>query len=175
MPREVRLLPADGMAAIRRGAGETSPRCCYVCHEIGSGPYYAYLWGAELRAYFDLPAAGHMLATNLHADTCQQARAQICTDNGVSEEALRRMNLMVFMSVRRGGLRLRRRIDTVWDSDCREPHRLVFSADSASTEPSTLISADDTARARRTIDQLMADGARTIEQVRAAIVSDRGE
>ncbi len=170
VPTDVQLAAADGMAAIRRGSDAAGRRRCYICHEIGRGPYYAYLWGPELRAYFDLPAAGHMLATNLHADTCQQARRQICDDNGVTAEALRRMSLMYFMSVRRSGLRSRRRIETVWESDGTQPHRQVFAADSAEAfAESSLVLAEDVARARATIEKLLADGARTIEQVRAAI------
>jgi len=170
VPADVELAPADGMAAIRRGAEAPTPRRCYVCHEIGRGPYYAYLWGEELRAYFDLPTAGHMLATNLHADTYEQARAQISDDNAVTDEALRRMNLMVFLSVRRSGFRTRRRIEAVWESDGTRPHRQVFAAQSQpALADSSLVSAEDAARARETIDRLLADGARTIEHVRAAV------
>ncbi|MGB2819652.1 MAG: hypothetical protein WBF17_01625 [Phycisphaerae bacterium] len=170
VPPDAQLAAADGMAAIRLGAEAPRPRRCYICHEIGRGPYYAYLWGPELRAYFDLPAAGHMLATNLHADTYQQARRQICDDNDVTAEALCRMSLMYFMSVRRSGLGARRRIETVWESDGAQPHRQVFAADSpAPLAESALVSAEGVARARATIEKLLADGARTIEQVRATI------
>ena len=110
-----------------------SPRRCYICHEIGSGPYYAYLWGEELRAYFELPQAGHMLATNLHADTYEEARDQICAENGVPEAALRRMQLMFFLSVKRSGwsghpqdrdrLGKRRLERSQADLHCRRPGR----------------------------------------------------
>lgn len=173
VPPGVELAPADGMAAIRRGAGNADPRRCYICHEIGPGSYYAYLWGEELRAYLDLPAAGHMVATNLHADTYAQVHEQICTRNGVSEAALRRMNLMLFLSARRRGLGLRRRIEQVWESDGHAEHRLVFAVD-ASTSPaesSRLVSGADIAGARKSIDGLVDSGARGIEEVRAAILA----
>jgi len=167
VPTDIRLVVADGMAAIERGT-KTSPGCCYICHEIGSGPYYAYLWGRELRAYFALPEAGHMLATNLHADTYAQARGQICEDNGVSEASLRRMNLMLFLSVGPGD---RRRIEEVWQSDGRNPHQRVFPA--ASPPPPGFVSAGDIEQATRTIDHIMAGNARTIEQVRTIVVQRR--
>jgi len=174
VPADVELRPADGTAAIQHGLGAREPRCCYICHEIGGGPYYAYLWGAELRAYFELPAAGHMLATNLHADTYDQAREQICGDNGVPEEALRRMSLMYFLAIGRRGVAARRRIVAVWESDGREPHRPVFGADGAGgVGPSALVSAAELAEARRAIDGLRTGGERTIEDVRAAIVAAR--
>ena len=164
VPWDVQLVAADGMAAIRRGAESSGPGCCYICHEIGSGSYYAYLWGQELRAYFDLAEAGHMLATNLHADTYAQARNQICRDNGVSEASLQQMNLMFFLSVRVGNYR---RIEEVWESDGQSPHQRVFSG--GSSLPSRLVSTDDMEKARKTIDEILTSGARTIEQVRAIV------
>jgi len=83
VPADVRLLPADGVEAIDRGLGKPAPKTCYICHEIGNGAYYAYLWGQPLRRYFKLPAAGHMIATNLHADTYDQAHTQVCGENQV--------------------------------------------------------------------------------------------
>src|SRR5512137_1124903 len=73
VPADVRLVPADSLETIASGLRERSARRCYVCHEIGAGPYYAYLWDEALRRYFELPDAGHMLATNLHADTYAEA------------------------------------------------------------------------------------------------------
>lgn len=171
VPDDVQLRPADGLPAIEAAARSREPRCCCICHEIGRGPYYAYLWGDELRAFFDLPPAGHMIATNLHADTYEQARDQICGDNGVSEAALRRMNLMLFLSVR-GGFRARRRIAAVWESDGEADHRRIFSADrpDAPIAPTPLVTPDALAAARATVERLRADGARTIEDARAAIV-----
>ena len=174
VPSGIRLATADGTAAIRRGEKTPRPRCCFICHEISSGPYYAYLWGDELRAFFDLAGAGHMLATNLHADTFEQASDQVCRDNGVPAETLRRMNLMFFLSVARSGGGYVRRVERVWESDGRAPHRLVFSAGGSPSpaESSHLVTAEDIARARATIDELMAGRARTIEQVRKAILLD---
>ena len=177
VPGDVVLRPADGMRAIERGLGAERPRCCYICHEIGSGPYYAYLWGGELRAYFELPTAGHSLATNLHADTYEQARDQICGDNGVPAAALCRMGLMFFLSVRRSGLGASRRIVTAWESDGRAPHLMVFSAEASDgrVAASALVSEADVSEAASAIDRLAASGARTIEQVRRAVCGLRGE
>ena len=166
VPPTVELHAADSLATIERASTAGSlTKCCYICHEIGSGPYYAYLWGPALRAYFDLPASGHTLATNLHADTFEQAEAQIRGDNGVPQTALRRMNLMFFLAVRRSGTGLERRIVSVWESDGRRPHRRIFGEG----EPVTA-SAD----ARNALDGILTSGARTIEQVRARIVESAG-
>lgn len=171
VPADVELAAADRMATITRGLARPSPRRCYICHEIGNGSYYAYLWGEALRAYFELPAVGHMLATNLHADTFEQAHTQICRDNGVPEKAFRQMNLIFFLSVRRDGGHYARRIEEVWESDGTGPHRCVFATDSSPrVDRSSLASTVALARATEVVDRLMAGGARTIENVRAAIV-----
>jgi len=171
VPRDVELAPADGMAAIERGLRSPAPRRCYICHEIGDGSYYAYLWGEELRAYFELPGAGHMLATNLHADTFEQARDQVCRTNGVPEAGFRRMNLLYLLTVGRSGHGLRRRIAEVWESDGSADHARIFGADvDASLARSRLVPATEQASALVAIDRLRASGARTILDVRAAIV-----
>jgi hypothetical protein len=172
VPADVTLVPADGIGSIERGMKvPPSSRRCFICHEIGSGPYYAYLWGEELRQYFRLAEAGHMLATNLHADTYEQAREQICGTNGVPESALRRMNLMFFLSVGRRG-RGQRRIEEAWESDGRLPHRRIYdaSAPAGAVGPSLLVSDNALALARGVLDDLLAGGVRTIQDVRAKVV-----
>lgn len=166
VPPGVPLAPADGPEAIAQGLRRPNPRRCFICHEIGDGPYYAYLWGDELRGYFRLPEAGHTLATNLHADTYDQARRQICDANGVPERALRRMHLMLFLSVNRAVGR--RRIETVWESDGVQPHRKLYdaSAPDGLTGSGSLVNASALEAAEREISDLLASGARTIEDVR---------
>jgi len=171
VPRDVQLIAADGLATIERGKKQKQ-RCCYICHEIGNGSYYAYLWGEPLCRYFELASDGHMLATNLHADTYEQAHEQICGENGVSDAALRNMNLMFFLSVRRNGLKARRQIEQVWESDGHCRHRQVFNAASSLPliESKGLVSSENIAWARQVIEQLVAADARTIEQTRLTIL-----
>lgn len=166
VPPDVQLSAADSAATIQQGIKNTSIRRCYICHEIGRGPHYAYLWGDPLRVYFELPAAGHMIATNLHADTCRQARTQVVDECGVAPEALRRMNLMYFLSVRGG----RRRIESVHESDGSGEHKLVYVAGTGTTptKNSTLVGEKQIDAARRKIDSIIRSGARTIEEVRSA-------
>jgi hypothetical protein len=166
VPASVELVPADGQAAISRGLRDSSQRQCFICHEIGAGPYYAYLWDQELRDYFNLAEAGHMLATNLHADTYEQAHDQICRQNDVPESALRRMNLMLFLSVRGD----RRRIETVWESDGQQSHRLIYEASNGGrVGPGHLVTAPKLAASGHIIERLISSGWRTIEEVRAMV------
>lgn len=176
VPRDVELLPAVGMASIQEGMGNTAARRCYICHEIGPGAYYAYLWNRELRAYFELAGAGHMLATNLHADTYTQAQTQICGGNRVPEASFRRMNLMFFISLDQDARGLVRRIDTAWESDGENPHRLVYSAGlSSGGIESRLVSVVALDIASQTIERMIKGNVRTIEEVRSRVTAARSE
>ena len=174
VPTDAALRSADSLEKIRRGATTPRPRYCYICHEIGRGPHYAYLWGEEIRAYFGLTEARHMIATNLHADDYAQARQQICVDNGVSPEALQRMSLMFFLEVSQEDHGVRRRVVTAWESDGRSPHRRIFPSKDAERSSEavsgSLAGSEATARARFVLDSLVAEDVRDIEHVRERIV-----
>lgn len=156
VPADAALVPADGIESIRAALDRPRPRRCFICHEIGRGHYYSYLWGEVLREYFKLARAGHLLATNLHADTIEEARDQIRGGSGVPEEEFRLMNLGVFIEATAAG----RKIVEVWESDGRSDHRPVYARGKLSA------GGRDLAAAAKTIEKLMASGARTIEQVR---------
>lgn len=127
------LWPADvGLAAATpeavRSALQSRPAAGvrgYICHEIGPGPYFAYLWGKDLRAYFELAERGHLLAANLHADTLEEARTQVCAQNGVPERHFNAFRLLVFLGISRG-FSIRRQITKVYLSDGNLPHQCVF-------------------------------------------------
>jgi len=52
VPVDVPLIAATDQAVYEAANARISPRCaCYLCHEIGSGSYFAYLWADALRAY----------------------------------------------------------------------------------------------------------------------------
>ncbi|MCY2924548.1 MAG: hypothetical protein NT031_03775 [Planctomycetota bacterium] len=168
-PAEGALAVADGLEAIRAAAPASGKRTgrCYICHEISPGPYYAYLWGEAIRAFFDLPAAGHMLATNLHADTFDQAAEQLLKDNALSEEAFRRMNLIYFLSVTGRG-RVKRQIAEVWETDGQGPHRRVFSQ--GVLGKSALGSPAQLTRAMKGIAAIKACGSNEISAVRSVVL-----
>ena len=168
VPAGLPLVAADGLEAVEKGRAGGVRKACYVCHEIGDGGYYAYLWGHVLRRYFELPAAGHMLATNLHADTAEQAHRQVCRDNGVPEAHFRRMNLLFFLSLKRHGGACSRRIATVWESDGTGPHRPILAKEGSSPDTATsrLVTPAEIRTARAVIDKLLASGVRTLAEVR---------
>lgn len=58
---------------------------CIVCYEISPGHYDAYIWGNDVKKMTALGKEGCRIVTNLHADTLEQARAQIVNDCGADE------------------------------------------------------------------------------------------
>lgn len=167
VPGGVDLIAADSVQTIRKGLSGGDRRC-YICHEIGAGPYYAYLWGEALRRYFDLPDAGHMLATNLHADTCDEARDQVCGENGVSRAAFRRMQLLFFLRVSGYGPGAKRIVSQVWESDGQAEHGRL-----SAPEASQIVSGQALALAREQIEDLLDAGRRRIQDVRESILESR--
>jgi hypothetical protein len=169
VPADVELAVADGMKAIRVGmtaVGRRSRRC-YICHEISPGPYYAYLWDDAIRAFFELPTAGHMLATNLHADTFEEAAEQLQKDNGLSEEAFGRMNLIYFLSVKGPG-RVNPQVVEVWETDGHGPHRRLFGE--GILGESRLVSRAELTQARQGIEAIKSCGCKNISDVRSAVL-----
>ncbi len=125
VPIDVQLVPAteqEIIQGIKQGKGK---RKCYICHEIGAGHWFAYLWGSALRNYFSLLDYGHILATNLHADDIDEAYSQICIENRVSEKYFRQINLMFYLRILPGH---KRRIEKVYFSQGELEHTLIYDA-----------------------------------------------
>ena len=170
---DIPLVAADSGAVIAAGLTGQTHRRCYICHEIGDGPYYAYLWGEPLRRYFELPTAGHMLATNLHANTYEQSRAQVCDENSVPLVAFCRMNLLYFLAVERQPHGVQRRIVSVWEGDGKSEHRQVFDGKNpAKPFGSRLVSGAALQTATRIVERLMSAGVRQIHEVRAILTAE---
>jgi hypothetical protein len=134
VPADVPLIAATPQAVYEASNNKISPpRACYVCHEIGSGYYFAYLWADALRAYCGLSENGHILATNLHADNPEQAREQICETNSVPKEHFNKFELFIFMRIEDGYLKANRRIEEVYSGDGSSEQELIFHANDKRT------------------------------------------
>ena len=133
VPDDVSLIAATPEAVYEAVNTNVSPRSCYVCHEIGSGYYFAYLWAEELRAYCGLFEHGHMLATNLHADNLEQAKNQVCNTNGVSNKHFNKFELLIFLRMESRYLKAKRWIEEVYSSNGSSGHELIFHANDKRT------------------------------------------
>jgi hypothetical protein len=167
VPTDTDLKTADTAGTIADGIAHPTPRTCWICHEIRKADMFSYLWNDPLRAYFELGRAGHMLATNLHADTFTEARDQVCGgDNMVPESDFRLMNLAIFIETG-GGKHV---IGKVWESDGKTGHRQVYADGQLDRKAIRLATPTAVDSARKRIDVLVKSGARTIEEVRALVV-----
>ncbi len=82
---------------------EGKPDTWFLCHELGSGPWYAYLWGTGARSFLSAPLTrpGCFCATTVHADTLAQLHSILVgPEIGLAEQAFRRLDLILFMQAR---------------------------------------------------------------------------
>ena len=175
IPVDLEIVAATPDTVHRAVRDDTLPRSCYVCHEIGRGRYFAYLWGADLRAYFSLLDKGHLLATNLHADDLDEAREQICTDNLVPVSHFNACELALFVRMKRRGHDTQRRIEKVYVADSNSPHRLVFDAEtnasSLSLKYEDPVQKEWMSRCRHFLEEILQVNIRTIEATRQRVVA----
>lgn len=173
-PAGLPLLAATPAAVHGAAEARTSARVCYVCHEIGSGSYFAYLWQESLRKYCGLLGKGHMLAANLHADDLEQARDQVCGDNGVPIELFNGFGLLIFLRMSGGWRDSRRWIEKVYSSDGSSGHRPVHDpAAGIMPHPSSQAYLADpvyVAKCRAFLKSMLAAGVRKIERTRRCVV-----
>ena len=166
IPPEIRLVAATSQIARSASESGASARRCFICHEIGAGPYFAYLWGKELRTYCALSEEGHMLATNLHADDLDETHAQVCRENGVPEAHFNAFRCLIYLRVRGAYPNAHRMVESVYLSDGKHPHQRVFDRrQGLATPPST--------RQRQCHEWLaeqIKTGGRTIEQTRTDVI-----
>lgn len=108
LPPGERIITVTDPAAIPEADAPT----CYLCHEIGAGSWFGYLWGEQAACFLRLRRAGRV-AASLHADSDREIREQLLSPSvGADEADLAAVDLLLTM-VRDGG---RRRISTVYES-----------------------------------------------------------
>ena len=172
VPVDVPLIAATPQEVYKVSKPTTSSRACYICHEIGSGSYFAYLWSDALRAYCRLSEHGHMLATNLHADGLEEARDQVCGDNDVRRELFNGFELLIFLRIEDSYLKIHRRIEKVYSSDGLSSHVLVFDAGNNNKivpQVNNYVVEPDYVSACRDFLKKMSPKTRTIEQTRRRV------
>lgn len=166
--------------------GEPDEPTCWLCHEIGSGHWYGYLWGGEAAEFLALQECGR-IAGSLHADTDEEIVAQLLGPSvGAEEEDLAGVDLLVTM-VRVGGMR---RVSVIYESASREvaDFRPIvewdrgmdrFEAMPSEQLPRLQQGANrpvpDVARATEFVEGLMARDVRYLEDVMAEVAEFYGE
>ena len=151
--------------------GETPS--CVVSNELSDHPPPTYLWGQDLREFFALEQKGHMLVGNMHADDLSEVREQICAANEVPEQQFWGLRLFAFIKMEGADPNARRIKDTtsrryftrIFYSDGASAHQTIFSAEGRLDERAPR-DAQYEALCRAFLQELLAGGARTIEEVR---------
>ncbi len=176
LPSETTIRAVGSRAILDIASQDPAPGAtCYLAHEIGNGFYYAYLWGDDARDFFALTARGHIIATNLHADTLEETRDQLWLGNGVALEHLAAVALKVYLRVdHTDRLAFKRRVSHVYESDGAED-RLIWRWDRRGSferqaVQSALVSPQDEDLYRKFLTGLRRRDVRAIEDVRRALL-----
>ncbi|MGQ9733193.1 MAG: hypothetical protein ACUVX8_18200 [Candidatus Zipacnadales bacterium] len=152
---------------------------CYLCHEIGPGYWYGYLWGPAVASFFDLATAGGRIAACLHADDPAQVRQTLLSaELKVTTEQIGRIGVMLFMAFDHHGTGKSRIVDSIWTADGSGSHVVAYwrsrhSGKLVETESITLGPADGyptLETCQGFMDRLLHDTWHLFEDVREAVI-----
>jgi hypothetical protein len=175
LPDHTAIRPVDGPLNLRTGnIDQNAGSMCYLAHEIGAGPYYAYVWGEQARKFFHLASCGHLITSNLHADTLEETRDQLVRQNGIAPADLSAVQLKVYLRVERAkGWAVKRRVSHVYESN-NHCEQLIWQRDADGAirrqTQSSLVSAAQEDAYGSFLYQLLQEDTRRIEQVRLALL-----
>jgi len=154
-----------------RAIGAPAEPTCYLCHEIGAGHWYGYLWAEDAAEFLALQRQGR-IAASLHADSPREVEAQLLgPDVGADEADLAAIDLVLFM-VRAGA---RRRVSAVFEavgSDTPDFRRAVAwrrASDDFALEPRRAPERLD--ESTELVARLVAEHVRALEDVMAAVTA----
>lgn len=89
------VTPSSGWERARPGE-------CVVAYEISPHALESYVWGEEVQQMVRLGHGGCRIVSNLHADTLDEARAQVADQCGAGEPGLRAFGMFIPIRVTRG-------------------------------------------------------------------------
>ena len=129
IPPESRIIPVDSERVLQDALSIKSKGHTYLlAHEIGSGPYYGYIWNAMVAKYFSLNKRGNIrIASCLHADTLDEMREILFSPPlNVAPEDFAKVDLILFMSVSGRHPLVKRRVSSMYEADGAGSHRLLY-------------------------------------------------
>ena len=131
LPPGVRIVTV-GEAHLRSGQNTRGGKTCVLAHEIGSGSYYGYIWGAEVRRFVELMDDSCTVASCMHADSLEELSGILMGPPlGVRPADLGRLDLILFMRMEKRKQTYARRIGLVYEAIEQDQvtHRLLFRWD----------------------------------------------
>jgi len=135
LPPDCRIVTVADASIIPEPSAEGSGHAaCYLCHEIGNGPWYGYLWGPDVGRYFSLTGQDQRVASCMHADTLEEMEGILLSEElGVKKDDFRELDLVLFMHLERKGWEYARRVSAFYEAgesdDPKKQYRLLFSWD----------------------------------------------
>jgi len=142
LPPEERIVTVSDRRVIDNAISRpVEPPVTYLAHEIGSGAWFAYIWGRDARDFFRLSAGGARCVSCIHADTPLQSWEAL-SGLGVGEEDFRRISLQLYMVADRTGRGVRRRVRSL----CHftgGAHRPIYEWDGADDRFHRLLGRDE--------------------------------
>lgn len=129
-PGEKLRTVGEGASRVPRGLNDHG-RECLLCHEIGKGHYFGYLWGREAGAFLKAAGRGVRIASNLHADTIEEIYAELTRPEfSLGADDVRRVKLILFMTIRPSLRGTVRRVGAFY-SALEDGHQLLWEWDEA--------------------------------------------
>lgn len=197
LPNATRRIFIRGWAETFDFLGQTRPESTLLLANELSSHLPVYLWGPKAVRVFESLRRGYALASTLHADSCDEALAQLVCELGVDRSDLARVQLLMVMRVyaTTGGGYARRVVSVhrlvprngtvaavplVEHDEREDTHEHDDSAEiellcslRRSTDGARL--ADELDQRSEQLADLLARGSRAIPDVRSALASYRGE
>jgi hypothetical protein len=131
LPSDIRILTIDKPSVIAEAhkiVAEDS-KLCTLCHEIGSGHVYGYLWGVHVGQLLDLMNYGCQMASCIHADTLPEMQDILVSNElGVPKADFTRLDLILFIKLMPEGAEYKRRVSALYERGI-EKHNLLFTWD----------------------------------------------
>ncbi len=174
LPPGVPIITVARSEVIAEGLKRPPERpACYLAHEIGSGRWFAYIWGRDVVSFLSLIQGERRIASCLHADTLEELR-EMFTGPPIhaSRKLVARVGLILFMFAGIIEGRFRHRVSTVYQADGKGGHRLVFRWHKEGDRFESLLTAEDLAALdpyQRFIDRIVKEGEAEAEIVRQRV------
>jgi hypothetical protein len=175
LPARATILPVDRPAVLKQAKRDGRPGdACYLAHEIGAGHWYAYVWGSAARAFFALAGQGHIVVSNLHADTLEETRDQLCRENGVARAHVDAVSLKIYLRMgRTEGWSVHRWVSHVYESDGTRD-RLLWTRNGDGTfsrqADSAVVSQEQERQYTDLLSEFLSKNTRRIEDIRRVLL-----
>lgn len=97
LPPDETIITASDHATVERVTrNDPDTPVCLLAHEIGQGPWFAYIWGETAHLFFAAQGPMKRPVTCLHADTPEQS-AGILRECGVSQQDISAIGLQLYI------------------------------------------------------------------------------